>query len=147
MVGYLLDTNVVSELARPKPDQHVLDWIANRPVERLNLSAITIGELTRGVERLAAGRTQDYLRGWVARLCAEFSGRILAFDETAGRRWGSMLAVSERAGRPRSPIDLQIAAMALDRDLMLVTRDDQDFLGLGVRVVDPWQPVGMAEQC
>ena len=138
--GYLLDTNVISELGRTAPDLRVATWVANRSAAQLNLSAVTIGELTRGIERLVPSRRQDLLRAWLARTTAQFSGRILPLDEAAARRWGHMLATGEKSGRPRSPIDLQIAAIALDRELALVTRDVAGFVDLGLSLIDPWQP-------
>src|SRR5690349_5896657 len=100
--GFLLDTNVVSE------------FVATTPApEGLFLSVITLGELTKGVAQLDAGRRRERLAHWLKEeLPAQFAGRVLPFDQPAAIRWGEMIAEAERRGRPRPAVDLQIAATA-----------------------------------
>jgi len=138
---FVLDTNVVSEFSKEAPDPCVVDWMAAQSPIELHISAVTLGELVRGITRLPIGRKQDRLRNWLVTYVGTlFDGRILPFDETAARRWGHLVAVMERSGRPRPPIDLQIAATALVRDAVLVARNVQDFDDLGITLINPWKP-------
>ena len=140
MAGFLLDTNVVSEMVRAKPEQRVLDWVADRIATDLCLSALTLGELIRGITRLPAGRRRSTLRDWLeGDLRREFEGRILAFDQGTATIWGDLMGEADRRGRPRAAIDAQIAATARQHDLTLATRNVADFAGLGVRLVNPWE--------
>lgn len=138
--GLLLDTNVVSELVAATPAPQVLRWVAARPPDRLFLSVITLGELAKGVARLADGRKRQRLARWLAEdLPARFAGRVLAVDQAVAVRWGLMMAEAERRGRPRPAVDLQIAATASHLGLALVTRNTGDFEGLGLEIVNPWE--------
>ena len=140
MPAYLLDTNLVSELVRARPEQRVLDWVAHQTATDLYLSAITVGELTRGIAKLPAGRRRSTLRHWLdVDLRREFEGRILAFDQNTARIWGDLMGEADRRSWPRAAIDAQIAATALQHDLTLVTRNTPDFAGLGVHLVNPWE--------
>ena len=137
--GFLLDTNVVSELVAATPAPQVLRWMVAQVPARLFLSVITLGELTKGVARLDAGRRRDRLARWLAEdLPAQFEGRLLPFDQAMAIRWGEMMADAERRGRPRPAIDLQIAATAGHLGLVLVTRNITDFEGLGLEIFNPW---------
>jgi predicted nucleic acid-binding protein len=137
--GFLLDTNVISELVRPAPDEQVLRWGASRSALDLYLSAITIGEPTRGVTRLPAGQRRDRLARWIDEdLQQQFSERILAFDQRAAVTWGKIMGEADRQGRPRAALDAQIAATAIRHGLSLVTRNTADFDGIGVQVMNPW---------
>jgi len=135
-MSYLLDTNVISELARPKPEAAVTRWLADIPVEELFLSVITIGELRRGVERLPAGTRREKLRRWLEVDLQGWLGlRLLPIDAHVADRWGRLLAAA-----PRTPpaIDSLLAATALTHDLRLVTRNECDFDFAGLEVVNPW---------
>ena len=132
---YLLDTNVVSELRRPRPHPSVLAWIRDVPAESLHLSAVTIGEIQAGIE---VTRTQDpakavELEAWLdARLLGGFD--VLPVDAAAFREWARLMH-----GRSETLIvDAMIAAVAVVHRLTVVTRNVRDFEGLGVAVVDPW---------
>ena len=139
MPAFLLDTNVVSELVRARPEQRVLDWVAAHLPADLYLSAITLGELIRGIAKLPTGRRRSTLRHWLdTDLRREFEGRILAFDQSTAMTWGDLMGEADRRGRPRAAIDAQIAATALQHDLTLATRNSADFAGLGVRLFNPW---------
>ena len=138
--GFLLDTNVVSELVAATPAPQVLRWMVAQVPARLFLSVITLGELTKGVARLDAGRRRDRLARWLAvDLSAQFEGRLLPFDQVMAIRWGEMMAEAERCGRPRPAIDLQIGATAACLGLGLVTRNITDFKDLGLEIVNPWE--------
>lgn len=137
--GLLLDTNVVSEFVATKPEPRVVRWLGRQAPEHLFLSVITLGELVYGVARLPSGRRRDRLARWVTDdLPAQFAGRVLSFDGRATRRWGELRALTERMGRPRPALDLQLAATAAASDLTLATRNVADFEGLGLDILDPW---------
>lgn len=140
MAGFLLDTNVISELVRPSPSEAVLAWFERRDPDELFLSALTIGELIRGVERLAAGARRTRLETWVGvDLAHEFFGRILPFDRDTAVIWGRLMGENDRRGTPRPAADAHLAATAIQHGLRLVARNTKDFVGLLEEVVDPWK--------
>ena len=137
---YLIDTNVVSEARkRPKPNRGVIAFFETVAAssEPLFLSAISVGELRRGVELIRrrgdADQTQR-LEAWLAIVVESFGERILAFDAQAAQVWGHL-----RVPDPSHALDKQIAAIALVNDLTLVTRNVTDFEGSGVKLVNPFQ--------
>jgi toxin FitB len=135
-LSYLLDTNVLSELKRRKPDIRVLRWVGSRPADTLFLSVLTVGELRHGVQRLPAGAKRQQLEDWLEiELPAWFVGRLLPVDERVARRWGDLVAA---AGRPLPVIDSLLAATALAHNLTLVTRNGRDFQHAGLTLHDPW---------
>ncbi len=136
-MSYLLDTNVVSELVRPKPSARVLAWFDEVPSSALHLSVLTLGEIRQGVEKLVAGRRRERLRVWLeSTLPAWLEDRLLAVDSAVADRWGRLLA---EARRPVPAIDGLLAATALHNGLRLVTRNVADFRFPGLEVVDPWE--------
>lgn len=139
MRRYLLDTNVVSEPMRPRPEPAVLGWLEARDPLDLFLSSITLGELVAGVGRLVPSARRRTLERWLEQvLMPQFQGRILAFDVDTAWRWGALVSDLNSAGQPRPAIDLQIAAIAAQHGLVLATRNTADFAGLGLEIVDPW---------
>ena len=139
MARYLLDTNVVSEPMRPRPEPAVLRWLEARDPLDLFLSSITLGELVAGVRKLEPSARRRALERWLEEVLApQFHGRILAFDVDTAWRWGGIVSDLQSAGRPRPAIDLQIAAIAAQHSLVLVTRNTADFVGLDLDIVDPW---------
>ena len=137
--GFLLDTNVLSELVAAAPAPQVVRWMAVQEPGRLFLSVVTLGELTKGVARLDPGRRRDQLARWLAEdLTAQFAGRVLTFDQAVAVRWGEMMAEAERRGRPRPAVDLQIAATAACAGLGVATRNTADFDGIGLELINPW---------
>lgn len=140
MTGFLLDTNVVGELVRPRPDELVARWIERRRVEELHLSTLTIGELTRGAAKLGDTARSASLRRWIDALALQFEGRLLAFDLRAARRWGDTAGRADRAGGPLPAADAQIAAIALVHGLRVVTRNVRDFDRMVPDAVDPFAP-------
>lgn len=137
-MSYLLDTCVVSELSRPRPNPGVVAWMSEVDVASLRLSAITMGEVRRGTLRLPAGKRRTSLSDWSERLRRSFSGRVLPIDEPVALRWAEIAARAEQSGRPGSFADGLIAATALDRGLTLVTRNVADFEPFGVSLLNPW---------
>lgn len=135
-MNYLLDTNVLSELVRKAPDAGVTQWLAARPADSLCLSALTLGEIRKGVELAPDQIRRQRLREWLdEELSVWFGGRILAVDAAVADCWGRLLAT---AGRPLPSIDSLLAATAMHHDLVLVTRNVRDFEGLPIRVFSPW---------
>ena len=135
--GYLIDTNVISELRRREPEPRVVEWFEQRPAAQLYLSVLTLGEIRRGVDRLAEGERQQALRTWLEQeLPAFFSGRLLPIDEAIAQRWGHLMA---QMGRPLPAIDSLLAATAMEHNLVLVTRNLKDVADLPVALANPWQ--------
>jgi predicted nucleic acid-binding protein len=135
-MSYLVDTNIVSEIAQPKPEPLVLEWLDEIPPSALHMSVLTLGEIRRGVESLASGRKRERLRLWLEQvLRGWFEERILPVDEIVADRWGRLTA---SAGRPLPAVDSLIAATALAHNLRLVTRNTKDFKLPGLEVVNPW---------
>ncbi len=135
MAGYLLDTNVVSETRKPRPDDGITTFLAAADALRLYLSVLTIGELRKGI---AAKRKTDplganALGSWVDEIETRFADRILPVDTAIARHWGELSAT-----RPLPVVDTVIAATALRHGLTLVTRNTRDVAATGVAVVNPW---------
>jgi toxin FitB len=138
-VSFLLDTNVVSEWARPRPDLGVTTWLAAVDENRAFLSVVTLAELRHGIERLPAGGRRRRLDAWLREeLSTRFEGRVLAIDTMVADVWGRLVAHRRRSGRPISAMDAFIAATAVIHDLSLVTRNVADFEGTAVPLVNPW---------
>ena len=137
--GFLLDTNVVSELVRATPHARVLSWMRLQRPTDLFLAAVTLGEIVRGVVRLPAGSRRSRLEEWVTQsLPRQFAGRIVAFDQQAAVIWGELMGTADRTGRPRASADAQIAATAIRHDFVLVTRNTSDFEDLTSALLNPW---------
>ncbi|TDD64152.1 type II toxin-antitoxin system VapC family toxin [Jiangella aurantiaca] len=136
---FLLDTNVISEGFRRFPDHNVIDWLDEVPEESTFISAVTVGEVRKGIEKLPLGRRRRNLEVWlVESLVPRFEGRILAVDAAVADLWGRTLAACQANGRPVDPIDTQIGATALCYELTLATRNLADFAPMGVELFNPW---------
>jgi toxin FitB len=135
-VSYLLDTNMVSELVRSKPDANVLKWFDGVPDRALHLSVLSLGEIRKGVELLKDGARKEKLRLWLEQeLTSWFEDRLLPVSAPVADRWGRLLAEAER---PVPAIDSLLAATALHHGLRLVTRNSGDFRFSGLAIVNPW---------
>ena len=135
-MSYLVDTNVLSELRRRKPDAGVVRWLEGRPATTLYLSVLTLGELRKGIEMFPEGTRKRRLLDWLeVDLPGFFIGRLLPIDAQIADRWGHLVA---QAGRPLPAIDSLLAATALTHGLTLVTRNRRDFQHPGLVVIDPW---------
>jgi len=138
-VSFLLDTNVISESAKPRPDPGVMEWLASVDEEQLFLSIITIAELRHGVERLDAGRRKSALDVWLTdQLPHRFGNRLLHADAGTADHWGRIVARAEACGRPIGALDAFLAAIATQHQLTLVTRNITDFEVTGIRLFNPW---------
>lgn len=136
---YLLDTNVLSELVRPEPDARVVTWLEARPPLDLAISVLTLGELTRGVRLLSAGRRRAALERWIAvDLAQQFRGRLLVVNDAVTVAWGGLAAEARHAGRTLPVIDGLLLATAAVHALTLVTRNTADCGERGVPVWNPW---------
>lgn len=136
MTGYLLDTNVISETRKSRPDAGVIAFLSAAGGEGLFLSVLTLGELRKGValKRRVDPEAATELAIWVEGIANNFADRILPIDSATALRWGEL-----SAGRSLPVIDMLIAATALSRDLTLVTRNTRDFESSGALLLDPWQ--------
>jgi predicted nucleic acid-binding protein len=135
----LLDTNVISELLRPSPEQAVLDWMSARDGDTLYLSAVTEAELRYGAAILPGGRRKVAINTVIDEILREdFAGRILPFDSPAAVHYAEIAADRKSAGRPISQFDCQIAAIARANAMAVATRNGPDFEGCGLNVVNPW---------
>ena len=140
MSGFLLDTNIPSELVRPQPEPKVQAWIAAQSLEALFISAVSFGELRKGIILRAPGKRRTELESWIeADLSILFSGRTLSVTRSIAERWGKLDVERQLAGRPLNMADGLIAATALEHDLTVVTRNVRDFTGLGVTLFNPWE--------
>jgi toxin FitB len=137
----VLDTNVLSELMRPRPDAAVVSFVSDQPPVTLFTTTITLAELTYGVAVLPQGRRRSELADAVERMFEEdLAGRVLPFDTAAARAYADISAERRRIGRPISQFDAQIAAIARSRSTRLATRNVADFADCGLDVIDPWRP-------
>ena len=138
-MSFLLDTNVVSEWVKPRPDPRVVAWLADVDEDRVFLSVVTLGEIRHGIERLPAGRRRERLDEWLREELPErFESRVLPIDVAVANAWGRIVAQRERTGRSISTIDAFIAATAEVHGLTLVTRNASDFRSSVKTLVDPW---------
>ena len=137
---YLLDTNVVSEWVKPRPDAGVVQWLHEVDEDELFLSAMTMAELRYGVERLKNDGRRAELEEWLAVDLAErFAGRILAVEEKIAEGWGKIMARSEARGKRLGIVDGFLAATAEAHELIVVTRDVEAFEGFVRDIYNPWK--------
>lgn len=136
---YLLDTCVLSELVKGAPDDGVISWLEARKAHELCISAMSWGELQRGVARLPESRRRSELATWLQQLETGFEDRILAFDQRTSHVWADMTVEAETHGKTMAAFDSIIAATARAHDCKLVTRNVRDFANAGVEVIDPWE--------
>ena len=138
MTRYLLDTNIISNVTRPAPSASLMAWMADQLDEDLFISSLSIAEVRRGILEMPAGRKRAQLEAWF--LSPEgpqalFAGRVLPFDEDAGLVWARLMADGTAAGRPRSALDMIIAAIAEANRCVVVTDNERDFVG--VEILNP----------
>jgi predicted nucleic acid-binding protein len=135
---YLLDTNIISNVAKPSPPGALVAWMEKQSDEDLFISSLTVGEIWRGVLDKPAGKRRDQLEAWFSGPegpQALFAGRILPFDEKAGLIWARLMADGKSQGRPRSALDMVIAAIAAANDCLVVTDNTKHFRG--VKTLNP----------
>jgi toxin FitB len=138
--GYLLDTNVISELVKLRPEAKVVSWVQTTSEELLYLSVLTIGEIRKGIDSLPRSNKRGLLESWLANdLVLRFAGRILQVNLDIAERWGLISARAKIAGAPLAVIDGLMAATALHHNLTFVTRNTKDVRAAGINMLNPWQ--------
>lgn len=138
MTRYLLDTNIISNAAKVAPSEPLVAWMANQSDEDLFIASLSIAEIKRGLLEKPDGKKRKELERWFAGNDGPqnlFSGRVLPFDEGAALIWAKLMADGTAAGRPRSALDMIIAAVAEANDCTIVTDNEKDFTGL--RFINP----------
>lgn len=141
MTRYLLDTNILSNVTKPAPSQALTDWLADQIDTDLFISTLSLAEIHRGILEKPAGKKRRELEEWFGGAEGPqqlFRGRILAFEERAALVWGRLMAEGTRAGRPRSALDMQIAAIAQVNECLLVTDNEKHFAG--IKIFNPLRP-------
>ena len=133
MTRYLLDTNIISNAIKPLPSQPLLEWMADQPDESLFISSLSLAEIWRGILEKPVGKKRRELEAWFSGPegpQALFRNRLLPFDENAALIWGHLMAAGTTAGRPRSALDMVIAAIAQSNNCVLVTDNEKHFPGI-----------------
>ena len=139
MTGWLLDTNVLSELRRPRPEPNVVSFISALPVELLYVSSVTFAEIRFGIEQLTEPNRRAQLDAWLNhKLRPMFEQRVLPVSEDIILKWRLLLAEGRKIGHTFSQPDLFIAATALHHGLTVVTRNVDDYVKAHVSVFNPW---------
>jgi predicted nucleic acid-binding protein len=143
-VGFLLDTNVVSELMKPRPNRRVAQWVDASSEDLMHLSVITIGEVRKGIDLLDdADPRRATLQGWLDRdVRVRFAGRLLAFDDAVAERWGQLEALAKKRRLTLPTVDALLAATALHHGLTFATRNTADIAPTGVPLFNPWRDRG-----
>lgn len=137
---FVLDTNVVSELMRPKPHPVIASWIAERATSSLFLTAVTEAELRFGLAIMPTGRHREGLASALERMLKTgFANRVLPFDSNAARSYAEIAAARRRVGRPILGADCQIAAIARSQGMAVATRNVRDFEDAEIEIYDPWK--------
>jgi len=136
----LLDTNVLSELMRAAPEPKVLQWVDRQPAADIFVCAVAKAEIELGIGLLPDGKRKDQLAAAAKDVFADLSQRCLPFDDAAASAYARLVVERQRAGRPISVEDAQIAAIALVHRVAIATRNTGDFQGIeGLRVLNPWE--------
>jgi hypothetical protein len=135
---YLLDTNIISDIAKPVPSDKLIAWMSARADDELFIASLTVAEIGRGILEKPAGKRRRRLEAWFAGPegpQALFAGRVLPFDESAALIWARLMADGKSAGRPRSALDTIIAAVAQANGCLVVTGNERDIAG--IKIVNP----------
>jgi len=135
----ILDTNVVSELMKPNPSTEVVRWTSSQATTNFYIASVTQAEILHGILLLSKGKRRAALEAAADAMFAEdFSGRVLAFGREAARPYAEIASARNRAGRPISQFDAQIAAIARVHGAELATRNVDDFTSCGITLINPW---------
>jgi toxin FitB len=138
--GVLLDTNVISEWTKPRPDPAVVRWLARLDEDHAHISVASLAEIRAGTERMPEGKRRRLLSAWLTDdLPARFEGRVLPIDRSVADRWGIIVARGLKVGVTIGIMDAFFAATAETHRLTLATRNVRDFKHLGIPLLDPWQ--------
>ena len=131
---------MLSELVKPTPDVNVLTWLKSRRADELYISAMTVGELKRGIYKLPESRRRLDLSTWLEQTIAGFEDRILPFDIRVSEAWAIMTSQAEMTGKPMPAFDSIIASTAYAHRCRIVTRNVRDFAGTSIDLINPWSP-------
>ena len=138
-MSFLLDTCFVSELTKRKRDEGVIRWLDEQDEAELFLSAVTVGELEKGLAKLRDPVRRRRLRAFIeTEIFERFRERTVGMDDRVWRRWGALCGAAERAGAPLPVLDALVAAVAQVNGLTVVTRNEHDFARCEVPIVNPW---------
>jgi predicted nucleic acid-binding protein len=138
-MSFLLDTCVLSELVKPQPNGGLIAWFGGQKANDLHISCLTIGELSKGISKLAQGKRKTHLEYWLnTQVIESFEGRIHTINTEVAFSWGVSQAESEALGKPIPLMDSLIAATAKKQNLVLVTRNVKDMENCGVKLLNPW---------
>lgn len=135
MTRYLLDTNILSNVTKAAPSQALLAWMADQPDDSLFISSFAVAEIWRGILELPRGKRRRQLEDWYSGPegpQALFPGRVLPFDEKAAPIWARLMSEGTAKGKPRSALDMMIAAVAEANDCILVTDNEKHFQGIDI---------------
>ena len=136
---YLLDTCTISELVKSRPNRKVVKWIEECDEDSIFLSVLTVGEIQKGISKLEDERRQVKIQRWLdSDLKTRFTDRIISVSEDVALTWGILEGESESKGQPIPVIDVLIGATALAYNLTVVTRNIDDIVQTGARVLNPW---------
>ena len=139
MSGFLVDTNVLSELTRPQPEAQVERFLRDAK-SSVFISVLSVGEIRKGIASLPLSNKRTALKDWLDNeILPWFEDRILPVTLPIAGHWGDLAGQLKTSGRPRPVIDSLLAATALEHDLTLVTRNTRDYEGLGVPILNPWE--------
>jgi predicted nucleic acid-binding protein len=139
VTGWLLDTNVLSELRRPRPDAQVMQFVSGQTLDLLHVSVVTFAEIRFGIELLVDASRRMELNDWLTNeLCPMFEDRVLAVTEDIMLKWRLLVEEGRKTGHTFAQPDLMIAATALHHGLTVVSRNISDFEKAGVPVLNPW---------
>ena len=138
-MNYLLDTCLLSEFMKPRENHAVIAWFEAQEDDTLYISTLAIAEIAKGIAKLGSTKRASELKVWLESVVDRFDTRILPFDVSMANRWGSMIAARESTGRPMPFIDSLMAATALEHNLTLVTRNEDDFTHIGVKIMNLWK--------
>jgi len=137
--GFLLDTNIISELIKPEPEARLTEWVESADEDLLYLSVLTVGEIRKGIVAMEDGRRRTALQSWLEiDLKPRFSGRVLPIDEATADRWGAIAGAAAAQGITVPVVDGLLAATALQHNLTLVTRNTKNLTGTNVPAFNPW---------
>ena len=136
---YLLDTCLISELAKSEPNKKVVDWVLSENETNFYVSVLTFGELHKGIEKLPESKKKEQLRIWIENeLKNRFRNRIIEIDMRVSITWGKIQCIAEKKGKPMPAIDSLIAATGIVHNMIVVTRNASDMEQSGVNLFNPW---------
>jgi toxin FitB len=137
-MSFLLDTNLLSELNKPKPHPGVQKWFDRVPEEKLFVSVFSLGEIQSGIEKLTSSTRKNDLMIWFEEVQEAFQGNVVTFDKDAALLWGKIYGRLSKTGKPLPLLDSLIAATALRYNLVLVSGNVPDFSPVGLDIINPW---------